>query len=143
MQLSSHALLLLLLCFTTLFNILGHHRRVRRRASKVRQILLRGSNFSLRFFYVTQIYDMGPTALLQRPLLRMSPTAGDETSRGRNCQIGRRRDFGRRRRHRQSGFQHTYRPRISSPVLFNKAHYDNFTRYRIGSIKNSFLINKQ
>ena len=43
----------------------------------------------------------------QRPLLRMSPTAGDETSRGRNPENGRRRDFGRRRRHRQSGFQHT------------------------------------
>ena len=57
---------------------------------------------------------------LQRPLLRMSPTAGDETSRGRKPENGRRRDFGRRRRHRQSGFQHTDRPRPSSPELFNK-----------------------
>ena len=31
---------------------------------KVRQILLRGSNFGLRFFYVPYIYDTGPTALL-------------------------------------------------------------------------------
>ena len=57
---------------------------------------------------------------LQRPLLKMSPTAGDETSRGRNLENGRVRDFGRRRRHRQSGFQHTDRPRPSSPELFNK-----------------------
>ena len=34
---------------------------------------------------------------LQRPLLEMSPTAGDETSRGRNPENGRRRDFERRR----------------------------------------------
>ena len=38
-------------------------------------------------------------APLQRPLLWMSPTAGDETSRGRNPENGRCRDFGRRRRH--------------------------------------------
>ena len=57
---------------------------------------------------------------LQRALLRMSPTAGDETSRGRNPENGRRRDFGRRR-HRHSGFQHTYRLRPSSQELFNKA----------------------
>ena len=31
-------------------------------------------------------------------------------------------DFGRRRRHRQSGFQHTDRPRPCSPELFNKDH---------------------
>ena len=36
---------MLLLGFTTLFNILGHQRRFRHRAWKVRQILLRGSNF--------------------------------------------------------------------------------------------------
>ena len=59
---------------------------------------------------------------LQQPLLRMSPTAGDETSRGRTPENGRRRDFGRRRRHRQSGIQHTYRPQPSSPELFNKDH---------------------
>ena len=35
--------------FTTLFNILGHQRRFRHRAWKVWQILLRGSNFYLRF----------------------------------------------------------------------------------------------
>ena len=58
---------------------------------------------------------------LQRPLLKMSPTAGDETSRGRNPENGRRWDFGRRW-HRQSGFQHTDRPRPSSPELFNKDH---------------------
>ena len=46
---------------------------------------------------------------------------GDETSRGRNPENGRRRDFGRRR-HRQSEFQHTDRPRPSSPQLFNKDH---------------------
>ena len=56
----------------------------------------------------------------QRPLLRMSPTAGDEMSRGRNPENGRRRNFGRRRRHRQSGFQHTDRPRPSSPELLKK-----------------------
>ena len=43
-----------------------------------------------------------------------------ETSRGRNHENGRRREFGRRRQHRQSGFQHTDRPRPSSPELFNK-----------------------
>ena len=59
---------------------------------------------------------------LQRSLLRMSPTAGDETSRGRNPENGRRRDFERRRRHRRSGFQHTDRPRPSSPELFSKDH---------------------
>ena len=52
---------------------------------------------------------------------KMSPTDGDETSRGRNPENGRRRDFGRRRR-RQSGFQHTDRPRPSSPELLNKYH---------------------
>ena len=57
----------------------------------------------------------------QRPLLKMSPTDGDETSRGRNPENGRQRDFGRRR-HRQSGFQHTDRPRPSSPELLNKDH---------------------
>ena len=56
---------------------------------------------------------------LQRPLLQMSPTAGDETSRGMNPENGRRWVFGRRR-HRQSGFQHSDRPRPSSPELSNK-----------------------
>ena len=37
--------------FKTLFNILGHQRRFQHRAWKVLQILLRGSNFDLRFFY--------------------------------------------------------------------------------------------
>ena len=55
---------LLLLGFTALFNILGHQRRFRHRAWKVRQILLRVSNFGLRFFYVPQIYDTWPTALV-------------------------------------------------------------------------------
>ena len=41
---------------------------------------------------------------LRRPLLRMSPTAGDETSRGRNPE----------------NLRHTDRPRPSSPELFNK-----------------------
>ena len=58
---------------------------------------------------------------LRRSFLKMCPTAGDETSRGRNPENGRRRDFGRRRR-RQSGFQHTDRPRPSSPEFFNKDH---------------------
>ena len=62
---------------------------------------------------------------------KMSPTTGDETSRGRNPQNGRRRDFGRRR-HRQSGFQHTGRPRPSSPELFNKDQWKNC--YYLGSI---------
>ena len=39
---------------------------------------------------------------------------------GRNPENGRRRDFGRRRWYRQSGFQHTDRPRPSSPELLNK-----------------------
>ena len=55
---------------------------------------------------------------LQRPLLRMSSTAGDKTSRGRNPENGRR--LGFRRRHWQSGFQHSYRPRPCSLELFNK-----------------------
>ena len=59
---------------------------------------------------------------LQQPLQRMSPNAGDETSRGRNPENGRCREFGRRRRHRQSGFQHTDRPRPSSSELFNTDH---------------------
>ena len=45
-------LLLLLLGFTSLLNILGHQHRFQHRAWKGRQILLRGSNFGLRFFYV-------------------------------------------------------------------------------------------
>ena len=53
---------MLLLGFTTLFNILDQ-RRFQHRAWKVRQILLRDSNFGLRFFYVPEIYDTGPTAL--------------------------------------------------------------------------------
>ena len=40
-------------CFTIIFNISGHQRRFRHRTCKVRQILLRGSNFGLRFFHVT------------------------------------------------------------------------------------------
>ena len=60
----AQAFYLLLLGFTGLFNILGHQRRFRHRAWKVRQILLRGSNFGLRFFYLPLIYDMGPTDLL-------------------------------------------------------------------------------
>ena len=47
-------------------------------------------------------------------------TAGDETSMERNPENGRRRDFGRRRQNRQSRFQHTDRPRPSSPELFSK-----------------------
>ena len=58
---------------------------------------------------------------LQRPLLRMSLTTGDKTLRGRNPENGRCRDFGRRQ-HWQTGFQHTYRPRPSSPEFFNKDH---------------------
>ena len=45
-------MLLFFLDFTTLFNILGHQHRFRHEARKVRQILLSGSNFGLRFFYV-------------------------------------------------------------------------------------------
>ena len=56
---------------------------------------------------------------LQRPLLRMSPTARDEMLRGRNPENARCRGFGRRW-HRQSGFQYTYRQQPSSPELFNK-----------------------
>ena len=48
--------------------------------------------------------------------------AGDKTSKGRNPENGRSRNFGRRQQHRQSGFQHTNRPRPSSPELFNKDH---------------------
>ena len=43
---------MLLLGFTTLLKILGHQRRFRHRAWKVRQILLRVSNFGMKFFYV-------------------------------------------------------------------------------------------
>ena len=67
----------------------------------------------------------------------MSPTAGDETPRGRNPEIGRRRDFGRRRRHRQSGFQHTDRPRPSSPELLNKDH--NAGRESLSHLDVSFV----
>ena len=69
------------------------------------------------------------------PLNLSSPAVGDILRSGRcrcvlcrgsprrmNPENGRRRDFGRRRRHRQSGFQHTDRPRPSSPELFNKYH---------------------
>ena len=44
------SLRLSLLGFTTLFSISGHQRRFRHRAWKVRQILLKGSNFGLGFF---------------------------------------------------------------------------------------------
>ena len=40
----------LLLGFTTFFNMLGRQRRFRHRAWKVQEILLRSSNFGLRFF---------------------------------------------------------------------------------------------
>ena len=40
----------MLLGSTILFNILGHQRRFRHRAWEVRQVLLRGSNFDMRFF---------------------------------------------------------------------------------------------
>ena len=60
--------------------------------------------------------------LPRRPLLKMCPTVRDETSRGRNPENGRCRDFVRRQRHSQSGFQHTDRPWPSSPELFNKDH---------------------
>ena len=55
---------ILLLGFTTLFNIWGHQGRFRHRAWKVQKILLRGSNVGLRFFYVPWIYDTGPMVLL-------------------------------------------------------------------------------
>ena len=67
------------------------------------------------------------------PLDISSPAVGDifrsrhcrcvrcRGSRERNPENERRRDF-RRRWHRQSGFQHTNRPRPSSPELFNKDH---------------------
>ena len=71
-----------------------------------------------RFFFTPLSVPLQRTHI-QRPLLKMSPTARDETSRGRNPENGRHRDFGRRR-HRESGFQHTDRPRPSSPELFNK-----------------------
>ena len=45
-------------------------------------------------------------------------------SQGRNPENGKRRDF-RRRRYRQSGFQHTDRPWPSSPELFNKDLQNN------------------
>ena len=45
-------MMLFLFGFMTLFNILGHQRLFQHRAWKVQQILLRGSNFGLRFFYV-------------------------------------------------------------------------------------------
>ena len=45
-----------------------------------------------------------------------------DTKRGRNPENGRSRDFGRRWRHRQSGFQHADRSRASSPELINKDH---------------------
>ena len=73
---------------------------------------------------------------LQRPLLKMSPTAGNETSKGKNPENGRRRDFGRRRRHRQSGFQHTDRPRPFSPELSNKDH--NAGRESLSHLNNVF-----
>ena len=88
---------------------------------------------------------------LQRPLLKISPTAGDETSRGMKPENGSRRDFGRRRRHRQSGFQHTDRSRPSSPELFNKVHsagreslshdfyFANFAFYFTNSVMNTFF----
>ena len=60
-------LLLLLLGFTTLFNVLGRQRRFRHRASKVRQILLRGSNIRLRFFTCRESATRGPAALLYFP----------------------------------------------------------------------------
>ena len=44
--------ILLLLGFRTLLNILGNQRRFRHSTWKGGQILLRGSNFGLRFFYV-------------------------------------------------------------------------------------------
>ena len=56
MWLFGHPLLLLLLFFllgfTTLLNILGHQCCFWHRAWKGRQILLTGSNFGLRFFYI-------------------------------------------------------------------------------------------
>ena len=74
---------------------------------------------------------------LQQPLLRMSPTAGDETSRGRNPENGKCWDF-RRRGHRQSGFQYTYKPQPSSPELFNKNH--NSGRESLSHLKLHHLI---
>ena len=80
------------------------------------------STFRLRLCETSSgVFAVGVCEPLQRTLLKISPTAGDETSRGRNPENGRRRDFGRRR-HRQSGFQHTDRPRPSSTELFNKDH---------------------
>ena len=50
--------------FNDALNISGHERRFLQWVWKVRQILLRGSNFGLRFFYVPQICNTGPTTLL-------------------------------------------------------------------------------
>ena len=87
---------------------------------------------------------------LQWRLLKMSPTAGDETSRGRNPENGRRRDFGWRRRHWQSGFQHTDRPWPSSPELFNKDHNAGCEslghlqiHHHVKNIKHSILLSSE
>ena len=50
LQVQVQIMRLLLLGFTTLLNILGHQRRFRHRAWKVRQILLRGSNSAWGYF---------------------------------------------------------------------------------------------
>ena len=55
--------ILVLLGFTPLSNISCRQRRFLHWAWKARQILLRGSNFGLRFFYVPQIYDTGSTTI--------------------------------------------------------------------------------
>ena len=55
------------------------------------------------------------------PLNVSSLTVGDIVRSGR-CRCVRCRGLQRRRRHRQSGFQHTGRPRPSSLELFNKDH---------------------
>ena len=62
-----------------------------------------------------------------------------EWSRGKNPGNGRRRDFGRRR-HLPSGFQYTYRPRTSSPELFNKDH--NASRESLSHLNIELQINR-
>ena len=84
-------------------------------------VLCRCRNLSVCVDKLTVLCESLQRTYLQRPLLRTSPTAGEETSRGRNPENGRRRDFGRRG-YSQSGFQYTYGPRPSSPELFNKNH---------------------
>ena len=93
------------------FTFLTNYYRINYLKISVQLTINNKNDFSKRCMFKFNFRDlkrlfMTFMSLIKLSLLRMSSTAGDETSSGRNPENGGRRDFGRRGR-RQPGFQYT------------------------------------